>query len=62
MVWVFFCVVVFLYQNSKYHFLRIARKANSETIWDFIKDSFKFNHITDKYLAKAHYVYLHSNL
>lgn len=51
----FLCKALFYIKNHQKHnhFLHITGKANYETIWDFIRDVFKCNHTTNKYLAKA---------
>lgn len=51
----FLCKALFYIKTHQKHnhFLHITGKANCETIWDFIRDVFKCNHTTNKYLAKA---------
>lgn len=55
MAWVFFLCEVLLYQTHQEHnhFRHITGKVNCETVWYFIRDVFKCNHTTNKYLAKA---------
>lgn len=44
------------------HVLHITGNTNRDTIWDFIRDVFEFNHTTNKNWAKAHDVYPYSSL